>query len=243
MGWTPLGSSGPPPSRGCHEHRPLGPRFQFSVPVSGASERDSRSPGPHPPGTISFQPAPVPGSSESPSARQLAKADPQSRAGEKAGGQRTWGRAELQPQLPQQAWHLRDHLCAREQAGSPRLGTHVAVPMGRPLGVGVMHARVLRLVCPTDHPESPSGSAATRCGHGPWVRSLPVPAAGRLTGLEGRHSGGFPTGNDTLPSCCAQHAGDPQGVNDQLMPHQRPGHASHGQAPPFLMRGGGSRSP
>lgn len=228
MGWTPLGSSGPPPSRGCREHRPLSPLFQLSVPVSGASERDSRSPGPHPPGTISFQPTPVPGSSESLSA--WAKADPQSRA-EEGGGQRTWGTAALQPQPPQQAWHRRDRLCARDQAGSPRPGTHAAVPMGKPLGVGATHARVLRLVCPTDHPEPPSGSAATPCGHGPRVRSLPIPAAGRLPGLEGRHSGGFPTRNDTLPSCCARHAGAPQGVNDQLMPHQRPGHASQGQAP------------
>ena len=63
--------------------------------------------------------------------------------------------------------------------------------------------RVLRLVCPTDRPESPSGLATTQCGHSLWVCSLPVPAASQLPGLEGRHSGGFPTRNDTFPSCCA----------------------------------------
>lgn len=97
--------------------------------------------------------------------------------------------------------------------------------------MGATHARVLRLVCPADCPEPPSGSAATRCGHGPWVRSPPIPPACQLPDLKGRHLGDFPSGDDTFPSCCAQHADVPRGVNDQLMPHRRPGRASQGPAP------------
>lgn len=169
-------------STGC---RPLSPRFQSSVPVSGASEQDLRSPGPPTPDTISFQPAPIPGSSESPSARRLARADPRSRAGEGAGGHRTQGRAELQPRPPQQARPCSDRLCARGQAGSPRSGTHAAVPEGRVPGVGATRTcPEARL--PHQPPRAPPDLATTQCGHSLWVRALPVPAASQLPGLEGR---------------------------------------------------------